>query len=249
MSYYSDCLDKFNALPEDIKDDIGGFAALEKISQIENAYGVKLKFLVILVAIGELALVDIPEYLNKKDGIDLVKGEEIKKDLVNGVFQPLITNDIDEFALVSQRIRKYFKNRLLEVLSGDDALKEVINEDLPNLFALEEDVILSVDELLKILLANQEKLTGKAFLLDGKLAEPTAANWLKDFIKKAGTGMVDNLVISKYVIDSENGKKNRRGRKKNYFKFIDYLSQCKIFFPMHSVMPPSPAGRLFGQFR
>jgi len=157
------------------------------------------------------------------------KSIKIKKDLINGVFSLLVAVAVDELDIVAQKVRDYFKNHLTEVLTGDDVLKEVLNEELLSLFSSSEDGRLNSEELLKILLANEEKLTNKEFLLDGKPAEPTAANWLKDFIKKTGSGMFDNIVSSKYAIDSENGKKLDSTEKKTIIDLTAVYRNLKFF--------------------
>ena len=76
-TYLSECLEKFHDLPDQIQDLIGGFDACLLVKKLEDAYNVSLSFSVILVAIGELTIDDLPDYLNLKFKLDKQKGLEI----------------------------------------------------------------------------------------------------------------------------------------------------------------------------
>jgi hypothetical protein len=98
-----------------------------------------------------------------------------------------------------------FRENLLALFSKENRIfAESINLRLFEL-ALENTNLFY--ELEKILYINEEKLSNKEFTLDEKPKSPAVANWLKDFIKKNGSGMFDNLVLTQYLTASENAKK------------------------------------------
>lgn len=98
-----------------------------------------------------------------------------------------------------------FSDNLVDILKDDDEeLVNSLNGELIFLFFNEPNF---KKDVFNIVFGNQKKLTAKEFLLEGKKSEPTIANWLKDFINKNGSGIFDNLVLSKYITDSENARK------------------------------------------
>lgn len=60
------------------------------------------------------------------------------------------------------------------------------------------------DKAVKALLKNMEKITHRNFILDEKTRAPSVRNWLAYFIKLYGTGMFDNMILSKFITSSEN---------------------------------------------
>lgn len=181
MSYYDECLKRFKLLSDDLKNKIGSLEVLNKIQELEAEYEVELKFLVILVAIGELAIKDIPAYLVKKSGLDPEEAMEIKRELVNEVFYLILDDEQQANLEPTNRIKKIFQGNLFEILKNqDNAYKKTLNQEI--ILTL-SDESLNQEELLKNLYANQEQLTSGEFILEEKREKPTIANWLKDFIK------------------------------------------------------------------
>ncbi|MFH1233061.1 MAG: hypothetical protein V1649_00190 [Patescibacteria group bacterium] len=90
----------------------------------------------------------------------------------------------------------------------------------------------------KALFSNQEKLTYKKFILDKKPYPPNVANWLKDFIKKNGSGIFNSLVLTEYLTNSENAKKLDSEERKSLRKLLLLYRNLK-FFPesMNNISP------------
>ena len=90
----------------------------------------------------------------------------------------------------------------------------------------------------KALFNNQEKLTYKKFILDKKACPPNIANWLKDFIKKNGSGIFNSLVLTEYLTNSENVKK-LDSKEKNLLRKLLLLYRNLKFFPesMSNISP------------
>jgi len=79
------------------------------------------------------------------------------------------------------------------------------------------------------LFSNQEILTDKDFVFNGKKQMSTISNWLKDFIKRNGSGMFDNLALSQYLSGSENAKKLDSQEKKLLHKLLILYRNLKFF--------------------
>lgn len=86
------------------------------------------------------------------------------------------------------------------------------------------------EEITKVLLNNQEKLTKKEFILDEKPQRPTIANWLKDFIKTNGSDMFNDLVLAKYLVNTKNIKE-LNDQEKSLLKKLILLYRNLKFFP------------------
>lgn len=234
MSYYEDCLEQFNKLPDKIKNKIGSLEAVKEISRLESEYEAELGFLVVLIAIGELKIDAAPNYLEKKSGLDFEEGLMIKKVLVEKIFNFILDEKQKAPLNLEESLKNIFGKKLLDFLKNSKNNKEINEQTLLILSASDS---LAQDDLVKIFLANQEKLTDKDFVLDGKKQTPTISNWLKDFIKKNGSGMVDNLALSQYLAGSENAKKLDSQEKKLLHKLLILYRNLKFFPESMSNIP------------
>lgn len=133
-------------------------------------------------------------------------------------------------------VLELIKECLIDTLRfHDDFLLRELNDDLIELMADDQKF---QKELEKALYSNQEKLTHKKFILDGKPHSPSVGNWLKDFIKKNGSGMFDNLVLTKYVTNSENTKTFDAEEKKLVGKLLELYRNLKFFPESMGDLPP-----------
>jgi len=216
MSYFEECLEKFNSLPVDFREQIGGFAATQKIEELEDVYKIDLKFPVILVAIGELQVDDVPEYLQKKYGLDEETTGDILNDLLVKVFSILwpkpsplvlemekqIKNTKPLFSTAVE-VKETFIKGLVEIFNDQSGLAEEMNRAL---FTLLANNGLLQEELAKLLYENQEVLTTAIFVVEDKNQSATISNWIKDFIRENGSNIFDNLALTKFLTSSLNAK-------------------------------------------
>ncbi len=79
------------------------------------------------------------------------------------------------------------------------------------------------------LFQNYEKLTHKKFLLEGEPKEPNVANWLKHFLKQEGSGMFDNITLSRFLSTSENVKVLDEEEKQLVQKLLLLYRNIKFF--------------------
>lgn len=222
-SYYIDCIKKYKKLPVDFRDLFGNEDTVLRIKIIETSFDVDLKFIVLLIAIGDLKIKDVSGYLQREQGIDVEVADEIKKQL-NLLLFDLIVDEFD-----GQSIKEIVNTKLaplLKLKEKSSFFQKLNQEIIVKLF--EDD--LNRTEFLNNLLINQEKLTIKEFISEGRVQSPTIASWLKDFISKNGSGIFDNLVLSKYITDSENAKK-LDNEERNLLKKLLILYRNLKFFP------------------
>jgi hypothetical protein len=251
-SYLIECLEKFHDLPDQIQEMVGGFEACLKIKKIEDAYGVSLSFAVLLVAINELSINDLTDYLNLKFKIDKVRGREIAYKLEQDIFSPVLSfieNDINEevlkeaqstsqngkFGTISGLSVADQKELILDTFSGDivGALKaepsKIKELNIIIFKALNSDEGLD-DEMQRLLYINQEKISNHHIILDGHPASPSIANWLKDFIKKYGSDIFNDVTLIEYLTQSLNVKVITPEEKELVRKVLK-LYRNLVFFP------------------
>jgi len=100
--------------------------------------------------------------------------------------------------------KELFKTSLLEIIS--DNIGEpinVLNQGLVYILINHES---SRDELIKELLENNQVLSNKNFTFEGKSIVGTVELWFKDFFQKIGGGKFDNIKLTEFLTNSENGK-------------------------------------------
>jgi hypothetical protein len=98
-----------------------------------------------------------------------------------------------------------FKENLVDLLSLKEAyVLYELNLGLLEIFLEDKDFIKKIE---KTIFQNQNKITSKEFSLEEKKLRPTVHNWLGYFIKENGSGMFDNICLSKFITYSDNAKK------------------------------------------
>lgn len=248
-NYFNESLEKFHNLPEEIQEQIGGFDACLKIKKIEETYNISLGFVVILVAIGELVIDDLPEYFKLKYGVSDEIGQKIADELEVEIFEPVVdlileVGEIDDVlsdsgivkdnALLKmslpQRkefILNTFSKDILAVIQSDNTKIKDFNIALFKTFNEDEDLEDKVESLLYV---NQERLSNKPIILDKQLVSPTIANWLKDFIKRYGSDLFNEVTLAEYLSQSENIR-NITAKEKELVRKVLKLYRNLVFFP------------------
>lgn len=173
---------------------------------------------------------DINEY---KKYIEETK-KEIKKEKSGAEDEPIVKilkSDYKERKIDIGKEREdsldIFKNNLVELLKYSTN-PYLIDYNLILFQIIAEDFNFK-KELENALYSNQEKITENVFNLDNQKSAPTVANWLKDFIKKAGSGMFDNVALTKYLTQSENGKKLNPEERKLVGDLLELYRNLKFF--------------------
>lgn len=233
MSYLEECFKKFNSLSVDFKNKIGSLAAFEKIEGLEEKYGIGLKFLVILVAIREISLKNIPEYLQTKYQLAEEDAYEIRDWLLENIFQLTLDSqeEVNIFLESKNKVVEIFHSELVDIIKNQDQNKighlGDINEAI--FFWLSKDGLFQ-NELVKVLLANQEVLTSYRLNYNGQEIGPTVSNWLKDFISENGSELFSNIVLVKYLSNNQNVKK-LTATDRDLVKKLLKLYRNLVFFP------------------
>jgi len=249
-NYLIDCIKRFQDLPEGIQEAFGGFDSCLKIKTIEEAYNVSLSFAVILVAINELTVDDLPDYLVLEFKLDRSKAEEITKYLDKEIFGPvldLVLGDTDEdsesnsksetnsfgpivnlnFDEKKELILKTFTDQLIPALLAEPDKLQDFNIAIFQAFNI-DDVL--EDRVESLLYNNQEKIGDHQIILDNHPASPSIANWLKDFIKKYGSDIFNEVILAEYLSQSLNVKQLKPNEKELVRKLLK-LYYNLVFFP------------------
>ncbi|MBU1683881.1 hypothetical protein KKC56_00205, partial [Patescibacteria group bacterium] len=217
---YNITIDDLGELLDQITLADFNFNDLEKIIKIKLNFEDEIVKWTTLDYLGMIFL-PIDRYLNNIDVKQEIKnrGGYLEK------YQEYVDDFIEEiedekFKLLDQLIKKHeelvnpeeeknatiylFQNHLADILKeGSRGAVVNLNGGLVYLLFNKEGF---KEEINKILLSSQEKLTHKEFVLDAKAHSPTVANWLKDFIKQRGSGMFDNVALADFVTNSKNAK-------------------------------------------
>jgi hypothetical protein len=229
MSYTTDCIIQFNKLPKEIKNKVGNLEAVNSITDIEQHYKVSLKFLVMLVAIGEVEINDIPAYLEKRHKISHENSEAIKHELFEKVFINLLAPHERPGQSGGEAIKEIFTSHILETLEAGDDVRESYNEMLFNNFETEH--LISQEELVKELLNNQEHVTKDSIHIGTVSQPPTIANWLKDYIAQNGALLesFDAMTLSKYMSGSQNMQRLPQDQKNIILHILQLFRNLKFY--------------------
>ncbi|MDO9399413.1 MAG: hypothetical protein Q7T79_01880 [bacterium] len=235
MIYIEEALEKFNNFPPIVQLEFGSGVFMVKVKKIEEKYKIDLSSLIIFVAVDELKGEEIIKYLQREFELDREVAEKIGKDLDEFIFNPIIRRlnflNLDQnkqlsFLEEKSVAEEIFKQGLVNELNNHFVIAEAVNAKL--FYILANDLNFK-KELENALYVNQEKLTHKEFILDGKPHSPNIGNWLKDFIKKNGSGIFDNLVLAEYLINSENAKKLESKERELLRKLLLLYRNIKFF--------------------
>lgn len=136
-------------------------------------------------------------------------------------------NQKEEKAVAIENFSKYLKNYFYVTSEEAVELVDIYNNVL--MYLISEDPEFKRD-LELALLSNGELLTEHYIVIGDKGAQPTIANWLKDFIAVNGTDYFDNVVLSRYISGSPNVRK-LSAEEKEFVKKLLILYRNLKYFP------------------
>jgi len=231
MDYFAECLEKFQDLTDNAREAFGGVMTYAILKEIEDKYKVKLSFLVILLAIGELENEDIEEYLILEFKIAPDVAKKIKEELVSRIIDPA---NLKSLVITEPRssaskddIINLFTKRIVETLKADPEIIAGLNVVIFEMLGDEKDL---EDKIISLLYNNNEILTSGMLIYEDREVSPTVANWLKDFIKTNGSETFDELVLAQYLSTSVNAKRLSPDDKDLLRKLLK-LYRNLVFFP------------------
>lgn len=203
--YIAECLEKFQDLPKDFKESVGGFEACLKIKKIEDNHGgVPLGFATILVAIGEIEMDKLPEYLKIRFDLSDDQAASIASELDTEVISPALAAiglSVASTTYDPNELAKIFKEGVLAALALDNDSLKLLNVAIFKFLSDDED---REDELAGYLRKNQEVLSKRKISLSDRTAAGTIGNWLSDFISRYGSDKFDEMSMAEYLSSSEN---------------------------------------------
>ncbi len=239
MEYISECIVKFQSLPDKLREKLGGDEAYLKLKEIENRYQVSLSFLIILFAIGELEEKDCPEYLMLKFSISKERAQEITEALMNEIISPALIDELnldnltgttavtEKLAFDRSQVEDVFDNGLIPMTLQDAETIKAFNYSA---FAeMDKDDLLE-DRLINLLLNNEELISANNVVIDGRSYRGTVKSWLKDFINKQGSDIFDSFVLAKYI-NSLGGEVELSPSEKKLLTKILKTYRNLVFFP------------------
>lgn len=234
MDYILECLDKYEELPLDYKDVFASQETQNLINKLEAKFKVELSFLLILLAIEELYLEDVEEYLAKKfeleaNKIDIIKNEISDKILkkAQAIFQKIEAKRQEEVINEKEIVLSVFASNLLTIFKMPAGHIKGLNIIIFSLF--NKDLLLE-EKVINALYNNQELISQKTINLEGREVKASIANYLKDFIKNYGSEMPDNLVLANYLNSSVNVKK-LSPQEKSILNRVLKTYKNLVFFP------------------
>ncbi|MCK5416189.1 hypothetical protein KAI92_02055 [Candidatus Parcubacteria bacterium] len=229
-------VEKFNELPAYVKLTVDSEVIKSKITFLNKKYKVNLFVLLFFIVTNELDYDGIENYIvnefEKEPEEAKIIADEFRESVLSCLEKRLrfLLPDPEKNEIKNGEI----KNIILGILNKDlineiNNPNEILDEiNFQILLVLTEDQSF-VNKAEKELYQNQERLTNKKFSLEEKPKSPTVSNWLKDFIKQNGTVMFDNIVLMKYMTESENAKKLDKDEKDLLKKLLLLYRNIKFF--------------------
>lgn len=241
-NYFQECLERFSLLPLSTRQLFGSADVAIALRALEKKYAVDLQFVLVLLAINELEVADIPAYLQEKYRVRSKRAETIAQALQTNVIdkieRSLATNQTaaeepDENKLPSEsEERELYEDMFREGLSAvlqteDKQYLQALNRRIFYLFTKDIDFR---DSLLRLLQQNQERVTRGELVLKEKKVPSTVSNWLKDFVAVNGAQYIDTVALSRYLANSKNVTALSADEKKVVRKLLQ-LYRNLAFFP------------------
>jgi hypothetical protein len=236
QQYLLDCLDKFYELPDVIILEFNHPDRLKIIDELGAEYGLELSFVAVLVAINELSLDSLAEYLVKRYDLPEATAKTIADKLNNLYFQPII-NRLSFFnqdpnktspTLAEEKsiIINLFKENLLVELRNYEQIIAVINQ---RIFAWLDRDLNARKQVETALLQNQEKITEQPIVINGEKLPGTVANWLRCFAIEKGADNFNSLSISEFLGLSKNAANLSELDKKTLRSLLNTYRNIKFF--------------------
>ncbi len=234
MNYTLECLEKFRELSPELKEIFGGDKAFKLTEDLEDQYGVDLAFVLILLAIDELSISDLGEYLKKKHKLSLEKTSIIVKEIDKNIIEPaskIVDTETKEVEMEESNIYDLillvFSKKLFLLFSYSE--EEVKSFNITCFAAFNESDMLE-EKVIEAFYNNQELISKEKIIIEEKEKPASVANFLRDFIKTHGSDMPDNLVLANYLNSSKNALKLKE-EEKNILNRVLKTYRNLVFFP------------------
>jgi len=237
MIYIEEALEKFSQLPKEIIFEIDNDRRVyNDLVKIEKKCGKKLSSLIVFITVGALNGNNIENYLIREQEMDEMTAKKISIEIIEKILEPLykrlnfiVANKNNKLSIEDgkKEIVDIFQNKLIDEINGHEITKDIVNQ---RIFAILNKDLSFQDTIKKSILNNRETVAEKRFLIKDQKHQSVVSNWIKDFINTMGSGMADNIGITKYLANSRNVKllsDKERSLVKNIIKV--YLNIA--FFP------------------
>ncbi|MEA3398504.1 MAG: hypothetical protein U9R06_02040 [Patescibacteria group bacterium] len=229
-------LEKFKQLPNDIILEVDSDRVADILEELKEKYGFNLNPVIIFMVVGDLLAEDVLQYLQKEFGVSEKKAKAISKEINEKIIDPLLERlhffnpSPDKTSIKPEQekklVLKIFEKDLLRDLNNNPIIIRKINSRIFSLLSQDLGFKKSMENALY---CNLQKLTHKHFILEGKLHAPSVRNWIRDFIKKHGTSLFDNVDLTDYATNSENGKELDAEERKLVTRLLILYRNVKFF--------------------
>ena len=231
-------LEKFNQLEPEVVLTVDSDQTVTGLEKVAKKYNLEFSFLsatLISLTVEELSLEDLLSYFKQETGLGTEMLEKIVEDFKNEVVLPLrkrldfLNNNPDKEMKIGEE-----KNIILQIL-GDNLLQELSNHPIIiNAVNARIIYVLTIDldfkvEVERVLLSNENVLTGKDFFLGAKPTRPTVGNWIKYFIEESSSDFFDSIVLTKFLTDAKNVKVLDSKEKESVKKVINLYRNLKFY--------------------
>lgn len=234
MNYTYECIQKFSSLPNNLKKIYGGRKAYKIIKDLEETFSINLAFVLILLALKELEIEDLPYYLRLKYKISKEKSDiisqEIESRIVEIAEKELAKEEEERIDLKVKNediIFYTFSENFIDLLNSDAS--SVDNFNIACFKAFNENELFE-EKVIKSFYNNNEKISDQIIKVEDRETSATIKNYLKDFIKVNGSEMPDNLVLANYLNLSPNTK-NLSKEEKGILNRVLKTYKNLVFFP------------------
>jgi len=185
--------------------------------------------------------------------LELIKAggkKELYTEGVNALADEIIDENIKEIEREAEDYRKNFDVQeesayIFDILSSDiitifnsKSLQAAAGLNRSFIYLLFNEKSFK-NEALRAMMNNTKELIGDNKInVDNKQVEPTISAWLKDFIKKHGSILFDDLLLAQYLNSSENIKNLNSKEKENLGNLIRLYKNIAFFPDSFANVPP-----------
>lgn len=213
MMTIEEAIEKFHTeLPPLVQSEFGSQECVDSLKKLEVLYNIPLTPLAVRVAIGELKLDKIIEYVVSEYSLEEMSAQRLATQLQSEVFNPILERlrffnaDSDKVMTIEQEknfAEKIFHDSFTQEIQHDPVVIAAFNNRLFYIFAHDENFH---SRLEKALYENGETISKQPLKNERETMTPTISHWLKDYIAHYGSQAYDSLSQSSFLTNSENAK-------------------------------------------
>ena len=181
----------------------------------------------------------------KKTGAKVEKYQSYVDDLRNEIEESILKAAEEEIKTYKNSFDIKEESQYIFNLLSEDILIILNSKSFEAAAALNRSLIFLLfnadnfkDEALRKIFANKELIGETKISIDDKQLAPTVSAWLKDFIKRNGSSLFDDLILAQYLNSSENAKALKPKEKEILGNLIRFYKNIAFFPESMNEIPP-----------